>query len=79
MSNKDAAAITMTVLQLKYHAMDQEEMDAIAEAQLKHDMSILYHHPRLKSIAGQGVITIKLKAVDRLVRPAYWRGTHKHV
>lgn len=59
--------------------MTQEEMDAIAEAQSKHDMNILYSHPRLKSIAGQGVIIIHLKAVDRLLRPAYWRGTHKHV
>ena len=67
------------LLQLKYHPMKKDEMDAIAEAQSKHDMSILYNHPRLKSIAGQGVITIKLKSVDRMVRPAYWRGTHKHV
>ena len=67
------------MLQLKYHPMKKDEMDAIAEAQSKHDMSILYNHPRLKSIAGQGVITIKLKSVDRMVRPAYWRGTHKHV
>ena len=67
------------VMQLKYHSMNKEEMDAIAEAQEKEDMDLLYQHPRLKSIAGQGVITINLKSVDRLVHPSWWRGGHKHV
>lgn len=66
-------------MQLKYHKMNKEEMGAIADAQLKGDMDILYQHPRLKSIAGQGVITIKLKAVDHLITPSWWRGSHKHV
>ncbi len=66
-------------MQLKYHSMNKEEMNAIAEAQNKGDMDLLYKHPRLKSIAGQGVITIKLNSVDRLVHPAWWRGGHKHV
>ena len=67
------------VVQLKYHSMNKEKMNAIAEAQNKGDMDLLYKHPRLKSIAGQGVITIKLNSVDRLVHPAWWRGGHKHV
>ena len=54
-------------------------MAAIAEAQTKGDMSILYKHPRLKSIAQQGVITIKINSVDRLVAPSFWRGARKHV
>lgn len=66
-------------IKLKYHSMNKEEMNAIAEAQNKGDMDLLYKHPRLKSIAGQGVITIKLNSVDRLVHPAWWRGGHKHV
>lgn len=66
-------------IKLKYHSMNKEEMDAIAEAQSKGDMDILYKHPRLKSIAGQGVINIKLNSVDRLKRPSWWRGGHKHV
>ncbi len=66
-------------VQLKYHSMNKEEMNAIAEAQNKGDMDLLYKHPRLQSIAGQGVITIKLNSVDRLVHPAWWRGGHKHV
>ncbi len=66
-------------VQLKYHSMNKEEMNAIAEAQSKGDMDLLYKHPRLKSIAGQGVITIKLNSVDRLVHPSWWRGGHKHV
>ena len=66
-------------VQLKYHSMNKEEMNAIAEAQNKGDMDLLYKHPRLKSIAGQGVITIKLNSVDRLVHPSWWRGGHKHV
>ena len=66
-------------VQLRYHSMNKEEMNAIAEAQNKGDMDLLYKHPRLKSIAGQGVITIQLKSVDRLVHPAWWRGGHKHV
>jgi len=61
-------------MQLKYHSMNKEEMNAIAEAQNKGDMDLLYKHPRLKSIAGQGVITIKLNSVDRLVHPSWWRG-----
>ncbi len=67
------------LVQLKYHSMNKEEMNAIAEAQNKGDMDLLYKHPRLKSIAGQGVITIKLNSVDRLVHPSWWRGGHKHV
>lgn len=66
-------------MQLKYQSMSKDDMAAIAEAQTKGDMGILYKHPRLKGIAQQGVITIKVKSVDRLVSPALWRGTHKHV
>ena len=66
-------------MQLKYQSMSKDDMEAIAEAQTKGDMSILYKPPRLKTIAQQGVITIKVKSVDRLVGPALWRGTHKHV
>ena len=73
-SHNDSRAV-----QLKYHSMNKEEMNAIAEAQNKGDMDLLYKHPRLKSIAGQGVITIKLNSVDRLVHPSWWRGGHKHV
>lgn len=64
---------------LKFQSMSKDDMAAIAEAQTKGDMSILYKHPRLKSIARQGVINIKIKSVDRLIAPAKWRGTHKHV
>lgn len=70
---------TLRVLQLKFQSMSKDDMAAIAEAQTKGDMSILYKHPRLKSIARQGVINIKIKSVDRLIAPAKWRGTHKHV
>ena len=59
--------------------MSKDDMAAIAEAQTKGDMSILYKHPRLKSIAQQGVVTIKIKSVDRLVAPSFWRGARKHV
>lgn len=59
--------------------MSKDDMAAIAEAQTKGDMSILYKHPRLKSIAQQGVITIKINSVDRLVAPSFWRGARKHV
>ena len=54
-------------------------MDAIAKAQTESNMDILYKHPTLKSIAGQGIINIKLNYVDRLSSPNWWRGTHKHV
>lgn len=67
------------VVQLKFQSMSKDDMAAIAEAQTKGDMSILYNNPRLKSIAQQGVINIKIKAVDRLVSPAWWRGVRKHV
>ena len=66
-------------LQVKYQSMSKDDMATIAEAQTKGDMSILYKHPTLKKIAQQGVITIKIKSVDRLVSPSFWRGARKHV
>lgn len=64
---------------MKYTSMSKDDMEAIAEAQSKGDMSSLYKHPRLKSIAQQGVVTIKINSVDRLQAPSFWRGARKHV
>ena len=59
--------------------MSKEEMRLIAKAQVEQDMSILYRHPRLRDIANQGVIDIKLSFVDRLVAAAWWRPPHKRL
>lgn len=66
-------------MQLLYHSMSKEEMRLIAKAQVEQDMRILYRHPRLRDIANQGVIDIKLAFVDRLVAAAWWRPPHKRL
>ena len=54
-------------------------MSAIAKAQKEHDMESLYIHPKLRDMANQGVINIKLAFADKLVAGSWWRGPRKQL
>lgn len=64
---------------MRYRSMSKEEMRLIARAQVEQDMDILYRPPKLRDIANQGVIDIKLDFVDRLVAASWWRGPRKRL
>ncbi|KAL3142464.1 hypothetical protein ABBQ38_002792 [Trebouxia sp. C0009 RCD-2024] len=66
-------------LRLQYQCWSQEETAAIAKAQREDDMSSLYNHPKLRDIANQGVVNIKLAFADRLVPGSWWRGPRKQL
>ena len=66
-------------LQLRYQSWTKDEMSAIAKAQKEDDMGSLYDHPKLRGIANQGVVNIKLAFADRLVPGSLWRGPRKHL
>ena len=59
--------------------MSKEEQGLIAKAQAQQDLNILYNHSRLRDIANQGVIDIKLGFADRLVAANWWKGPRKHL
>ena len=66
-------------MQLQYQSWTKDEMRAIAKAQQEDDMDSLYNHPKLRGIANQGVVIIKLAFADRLVPGSLWRGPRKHL